>query len=304
MTKDVSPNPVSASVDRRGLMRGGALLGGAAVLGSGLTLSACAGEAEKPAFAMPDTTEGMNALARRMRLRADAGTLFWWFRGEVLANRDAVLTPICNMLFGAMMKVEPQEDGTLSIVQMEVGFRTDPETGKRLKSVVNPFTKEEVAIPYSPVGPTHMSYDKDNHPVLPDTIGGSTFTLKHTPTAFELLSDTVAMRGRTEGTLFTPGKPDRHLNDMSTFFSPAAIALDPTVGCAPCHAAGSDVGGYSRWLNMPEGMGSQTIRTIGEKVTEFTDLPQDFLEMIEQEEPDLIRDPNLVFTRPQKEYKN
>ena len=88
----------------RRTMLGGAGLTGVALTGSGLLGAA-------PALAaslireegIPTDPAARIAMIRRMRLRTDPGIVYWWFRGRNYAQQGAKLTPLCELVFGAVM---------------------------------------------------------------------------------------------------------------------------------------------------------------------------------------------------------
>lgn len=279
------------------------------LIGAGLSAAALAALPAAPAHGGTGT-EGIpadpavrNAIVRRMRYRADAGMIFWWFRGTTYAQQGARLTPLCGLLFGSMIRLTPAADGGFDVVQYELGFRTDLVTGERIETLKNPITGESLAIPTYPVGPSRLHYGPDNTPIVPGALGGSTLRYAHRPERFWRSGDTVFMQYLSESVVETAGKPDRVINDFGTIYAPAREALDPKVKSARAWVQSSDVTDYARWLNMPAGSGSQTLRSIGAKVHRYEDLPADWIEMVRRFDPEMAKDPMSVFTRSQATYK-
>lgn len=303
MSTDTTGNHLTIS--RRGILSGGVALTSAAGL-SALPMTASAAPtpaSPAPIPGMPASAAERAAVIRRLRFRVDAGPVFWWFRGVNYAVRDSVLTPICGLLFGSMMQLTPTADGGFDAVQYEVGFRTDPDTGARLEAVRNPFTGEMATVQYSPVGPTRMHYSADNVPQIEENLGGSKLIYEPRPERFYRAGDTVFLQYHAQSRVVTPGRTDRVINDFGMIHGPAASALDPRVTFAPAWIEGSDVTDYPRWLKMPPGMGSQTLRSIGQKVERYEDMPQDWRDMVAASDPQMAKDPLGVFTRPQGTYR-
>lgn len=289
-------------LSRRSVMTGSVALT-AASLASAALVAAPALAAAAPSSDLPMTAQERAAVVRRLRFRADAGPVFWWFRGVNYAVRDSVLTPICGLLFGSMMQLTPTADGGFDVVQYEVGFRTDPDTGVRLNAVRNPFTGEIVPLQYSPVGPTHMRYSADNVPQISENIGGSHLAYEHRPERFYRAGETLFLQYHAQSRVTTPNQTDRLINDFGMIHGPAATALDPKVAFAPAWIEGTDVTDYPRWLKMPPGMGSQTLRSVGQKVARYEDMPQDWRDMVAQADPAMAKDPMGVFSRSQATYR-
>lgn len=301
------PNDECALLSRRTMLAGGISLG---IAGS-MAGSAAAAFAEPQVpnqllreRGIPTDTASRVALMRRMRLRTDAGPVFWYFRGRNYAQQGANLIPICELVFGAVMLVTPNSDGTMDVVQYELGFRSPLGSAKRSDQLLNPITGEMIDLPFAPVGPTHIKYDVHNTLELPEKIGGSTFTLEHVPEVFYRVGETVTFQTHSRATVETPGQSNRVLNDMSMISSPDKEALDPDVACASAVAYGGDVTDYARWLKMPEGAGTQTLRSVGEKVTRYSDMPEDWRAMLAESDPVMAADPIAGLAREAAIYRN
>ncbi len=285
-------------MSRRGLMVGGGAMAALAALPLTPAL------ADPGAEGLPTAADVRAAIVRRMRYRTDAGMVFWWFRGRTYAQQGANLIPVCGMVFGSMIKLAPRADGGFDVRQYELGFRTDLATGERLEKLRNPITGEMLDIPFAPVGPTALRYSADNVPQVPATIGGSKFSYTHSPEEFWRAGDTLFMQYHARSVVETAGKPDRVLNDLGMIYGPVAAALDPKVMSAPASIQGTDVTDYARWLNMPAGQGTQTLRSIGAKVSRFEDMPRDWLAIVAKADPKIAADPLAVFDRAEATYRN
>ncbi len=282
----------------RRAMLGGTLAAGSLALAPGVALAA------KKGNGLPTTAAEQIATVRRMRYRVDAGQFFWWFRGRTYAQQGAKLTPLCGMVFGSLIDMAPLDDGGFEARQYEIGFRTDLVTGERIEKMRNPLTGEMIDIPFAPVGPTPLRYSADNLLDLPKTIGGSSFTYEHVPEIFYRAGDDICLQYEGHSIISTPGQSDRLINEIGTITSPAREALSPHVKCASASIQGTDVTDYARWFKMPPGMGTQTLRSIGRKVTRFADMPADWIAMVEKFDPELVRNPGSVFGRAQATYRN
>lgn len=296
-------NDETLLIGRRALMASGLALGAAAALPAGAAPAAPASGLMREQ-GVPADPAARSALVRRMRHRTDTGMVFWWFRGRNYAQQGATLTPMCELIFGAMAKVIPNADGSMDLVQYELGFRTAPDSGERAEKLRNPITGDMVDVPFAPVGPSRVHYSADNVVQLPPQIGGSKFTVEHVPELFYRLGDQICFQTHTRAVSMVPGVTDRVLNDMSMICSPAAEALNPRVKFASATAHGSDVTDYARWWKMPPGMGSQTLRSVGQKVRRFEDMPRDWVAMVAKADPAMAANPLSVLERAEATYKN
>ncbi|KPF90802.1 hypothetical protein IP81_14170 [Novosphingobium sp. AAP83] len=281
----------------------GALAAGAVATSINPSFAAEAAIGDPGAQGIPADPAARAAIVRRMRYRTDAGTFMWWFRGRTYAQQGATLIPVCGLLFGSMIKLSPRADGGFDMVQYELGFRTDLETGKRLDKLRNPITGEMLEIKAFPVGPTKLAYAADNVPVVPATIGGSMFTYEHKPELFWTAGDMLFMQYQARSKVETAGKPDRIINDVGMIYGKLADALNPRVKSAPAWIQGTDVTDYARWLKMPEGSGTQTLRSIGAKVHRYADMPADWRAAVAEIDPKMAADPMGVFNRNEETYR-
>ena len=133
---------------RRALMMGTIAAGAASAIPAlGATPAAGATSGLMREQGIPSDPATRSAIVRRMRHRTDAGLVFWWFRGRNYAQQGATLTPMCELIFGAIAKIIPAADGTMDIISYELGFRTAPDSGERADKLRNPIT---VAIQRAP----------------------------------------------------------------------------------------------------------------------------------------------------------
>jgi hypothetical protein len=291
--------------DEFGLISRRLMLGGSMAVGAALATPAFAANSPlERENGIPSDAASRIAITRRVRMRADKGLVFWWFRGRNYAQQGARLIPLCELIFGSMMDITPTADGGLAVVQYELGFRTALDSGERTEKLHNPVTGQMVDVPFAPVGPTHLTYSAQNVLQLPSSFGGSQFTTEHMPDIYYRLGDTLCFQTHSAARVVTPGQRDRVVNDMSMICSPMREALDTRRAYASAYAHGSDVTDYARWLKMPADAGTQTLRSIGQKVARWQDMPADWLAMVARSDPEMARDPLAVLRRPQAVYKN
>ena len=193
------------AMDRRALMASGLALGAAASIPASATGTRVTGNPLLREGAIPLDPAKRVAIARRMRFRTDAGPVFWWFRGRNYAQQGAKLIPMCELIFGALMHVTPRADGGMDVMQYELGFRTALDSGERAEKLRNPITGELVDVPFAPVGPTAVRYSADNVVQLPESIGGSKFSVEHVPELFYTVGNTVCFQTHTRATSIHSG---------------------------------------------------------------------------------------------------
>lgn len=253
---------------------------------------------------LPADAASRVAMYRRIRLRTDDGMVFWFFRGRNYAQQGANLIPLNDLSFGSFMKVVHRDDGGMDVISFELGFRTNLDSGKRTEQIYNPITDQMVDVPFAPVGPLRISYDAQNSLVLPEDIGGTRITVEHVPEVFYQLGDQACFQTHSRARAQTPGQPDRVLNDMSILTAPLAEALNPAVVSANSWGYGGDVTDYARWLKMPPGSGTQTLRSVGQKYHAYEQMPQDWRDMLAEADPEMAADPIEGLARDPMQYRN
>lgn len=295
MTQDAHTN--GPTLNRRSMMAASVGAAGLAALGTPVL------GATRTRRLDPNNPDDARAIVRKLRYRTDEGLLFWWIKGDYYAQVDATLTPLYGMSFGALHLVKQRSDGGFDMTQMELGFRTELDTGKRMQTFHNPLTGESMPAPFNPIGPTLVHYSRDAVPTVSSDLGGSHLDFHPMPERPFEAQGSVFVQYRARSTVTTTGLADRVVNDFSMIYGPSAEALDPAVTSVDARLYASDVASYPRWMNMGARPGAVTLRGIGGKVMRITDMPQDFLEMLEAHDPSMIKDPEAALHRAPVTYK-
>lgn len=296
-------------MDEMMLMSRRLLLGGSIAIGAATTFPAFAAGPQATVSApgqmnIPDDTAQRVRTIRRVRLRTDPGLVFWYFQGRNYAQQGATLTPLCDLKLGSIAMVEPNGDGTMDVTQYELGYRASPGSRTPAEKLLNPITDEMVDTPIAPVGPVRLHYDADNALRLQGDMGSSSLSFEHVPELFYQAGDNVAFLAQTRSRVTTPGKPDRIVNDVTMFCSPASEALDPKVHCASAIAHGSDVTDFARWWKMPADVGTQALRSLGHKVERYAEMPEEWSAVLARVDPLMATDPLAGLKRKSAEYRN
>jgi len=283
-------------LDRRSLIAG-------AMVGTAAAVAAPAFAAKSVSRLDPSNPADARQIIRKLRYRTDEGMVFWWIDGVYMANVDAVLTPLYGMCFGALQMVKQRGDGGFDVTQMELGFRTELDTGKRMRTFVNPLTNQSMPAPFNPIGPTTVHYSPDAVPSVPRDLGGSQIDFRAFPEKPFVAQDQVFVQYRAQSHVQTAGMADRTINDISMIYGPAAQALDP--GCTSVDAwlHSSDIASFPRWMNMGNRPGNITLRGVGAKVKRISDMPKNWLAMMEEYDPAILADPEAALRRNPLTYK-
>jgi hypothetical protein len=246
----------------------------------------------------PTRPEDARAIYRKMRYRTDSGLVFAWVKGPHLAVVGANLTPLYGINLGAIQRITQRPDGGFDVREIEISFTTDVDTGKRLTQFRNPLTQEVLPVKLRTPHPSTVSYSRDNDLRAPPTYQGARFDVSHFPVATFVIGDDLFVRDRTRATIQAAGRPERILNEISTFSAPRAVVLDPSVAWVDAKVQSNDMTSWPTWLNMAGAPGVMGLYAVGGKARDFAAMPTDWLVMLHEVWPEIAADPIAALDRP------
>lgn len=276
-------------------------------LALGLGFAAAAGLCSNGALAAeldPSNPEDLRMMFRKLQYRTDSGLVFWWMRGRYFGQIDAALTPLYGLNWGVIQRVAQRSDGGFDVREIELSFHTDLEFKQRLTTFHNPITNEDVAVEFSPLGPSVVHYSRDNLPQIPTQMVGSTAESTSIPPEALVIGDQILFSSRSATRVMTPGVPDRTFNDITTISGSLKAARDPSVTSVPAMLQSSDVTSWQRGLKMGDQPGSMTLRALGGKVGRLDHMPPSWLAMLRDAAPDIAADPEGALDRAPARFKN
>ena len=245
----------------------------------------------------PANPEDARAIYRKLRYRTNSGLLFSWVKGPYMAAIDGNLVPMYGINLGSISRVTQRADGGFDLRDLEISFRVDVETGRRLTSFHNPITNEILPVVVRPQGPNVLNYTRDNDGHINDVPGGARFDMKHFPPSPFVLGDEIYIRDRSHATVTMADGSTSMLNEVSTISAPRSQVLDPTSVTVETRVQSNDVRSWPAWLNMGNRQGTLGLYGNGAKVQRFSDLPQDWLAMLHEELPEIATDPVAALDR-------
>ncbi|WP_285021352.1 DUF1838 family protein [Novosphingobium sp. fls2-241-R2A-195] len=232
---------------------------------------------------------------RKLRYRTDDGLLFSWIKGPYMASISGDLVPMYALNLGAIQRVTQNADGSFNLIDLEISFRVDAQTGERLKTLRNPITGETVPVGGRGPIPTHLKVSADNEFVIPELPGQPRYEHEHVPVSFFPLGRTeLAIRDRSHARVTAPDGSVSFLNEVSTIAGPSELVLDPTTTTVNARVQSNDVRSWPAWLNMGDRPGSLALFANGGKVSRFADLPDDWHAMLKIYYPQIAADPIAV----------
>jgi Protein of unknown function (DUF1838) len=263
---------------------------------AGLLATASVAAIDDTAGAQPkgsiEDPAAFNRYYRRIRYAPGDDLLFWWMRGRRYGLVDNQLTPFFDMHVGSMHRCRDLDSDRYEVSSAATIYFTDLDSGELLESWNNPVTGKVVRFNYAPprAGRSEYSYREGVRESAP--MPGVRQDERHTHTALQIIgeeawfTEEVSMIAHFEAT----GKSIK-VHDTSTYGSPVAALLDPSVRFVPAVEHFNDYNDWSPRFQMGDKPGTSVARCSGRKVATLEEMPDDFLRIARRIHPDAFRDP-------------
>lgn len=281
-------NCQAAGLDRRSALR----LGAIALAAATMPASAAAASQVKKRTLDPANPADTLLIYRKLRFRTDDGLVFSWLKGPYYAAYQGDLIPVYALNLGSIQRFTQNPDGSFSIIDLEMSFRVDVETGERLSKLRNPITGEIVKVGGRGPVPFPVRFTATNDAEIAKLPGQPIYEHTHLPIKpFDIGKTDIAVRDRSHAKVTAPDGFISHLNEVSTLSAPKALALDPSVHYLEARVQSNDVRSWPDWLKMGDRPGTLNLFANGAKVSRFEDLPEDFHALLEKHYPKIAADP-------------
>ncbi|MGF7153392.1 DUF1838 family protein [Novosphingobium gossypii] len=229
---------------------------------------------------------------RKLRYRTDDGLIFSWLKGPYMAATGGDLIPMYALNLGSIQRITQNADGGFDIIDLEISFRVDAETGERMKTFRNPVTGETVAVGGRGPVPTHATASADSHFTIPDKPGQPKFELEHRPVSYFSIGHTeMAIRDRSHARVIAPDGSVSLLNEVSTISGARDLVLDRRTTTVNTRVQSNDVRSWPAWLKMDDRPGTLNLFANGGKVGSFAELPADWHALLKVHYPQIASDP-------------
>lgn len=245
----------------------------------------------------PNNAEDGRLIYRKLRYRTDSGLLYSWVKGPYMAVIDGNLIPMYAINLGAISRVTQRPDGGFDLIDLEISFRTDVNSGERLTKFRNPVTGETVPVVVKPQGPNRLLVTRDNEVQISNLPNGTKYEHTHPAVRAFALGSEIVLRDRSHSRVTAPDGSVSMLNEVSTLSGPSAIVLDPSVPTVNARLQANDVRSWPSWIKMGDRAGHLALFGNGGKVSRFEDLPADWRQMLKDNFPDIAADPVAALDR-------
>lgn len=254
--------------------------------------------AAQPALDLNDRVQ-LFAAFRKLAHSQDDRVGWWWLRGTRFGVVDSVATPFWDMYVGTWFRTRNMDDESYEVTMAGANFYTPPNSTSLLRRFRNPYTGEEVEVPYAaPRARTTTMTSEKASPFGELNIPGMKTTQSGDVGPGWIEGDEVVIRGdmvlRAEP--IDPGSAARSLtvNDWSTYVGQLAQVADPEVKSAPCRQYFTDILTWPKWLKMSDHPGSYVSRCYGRKELSMDQMPQTWRKLFAEVQPDVARNPAAV----------
>jgi hypothetical protein len=317
MKRESTPPGRSNGATRRSVLAGGA----AALLCGGAASAAGAGDAGAPsvrgsapatgpvdpaARALAATLTGPALLDAfvRMRGRADGGLVYGWLESQRSAVIDGDVTPLFDVVAGAVSRYERLGDSLVEATVLEVAHYVDPASGELLKTLTMPGAASAIDVPVYRFGPTKVRFavDHDEWEEFVPAQGGSN-AAKFAPRASVHLVRSIAepmafgrrvsLRANEFGRVY----PDRakpptvYYREWMTWHAAAADLANRRLVSVPAEYGYTALTSWRPWMRMGDVRGHTIDHGSGAKADRWSDCNPRFVQLLSRTHPDVLDDP-------------
>ena len=247
-----------------------------------------------PSRAAIDFDSPTDLLAALIKLSGslDERLTIWWQDGIRYGVMDGKSTPFCGFQIGLFNLHTKISDDAYRVTQFELTYYTDLTSGELLREFENPFTGKTNRLLHVRMGPLIRTQTIEG--LLPDQ--GERAAIKDLETQVGPITvhdgDVWIPTGVSAMIQFPfPNAPVLPLNQYQTFHGKLDHLEDPEIVAAPAQLQFQNVIFWEPWLQMNDHPGHSMGRAWGRKLMSVEDLPDSYLAMAREINPDMIEDP-------------
>jgi hypothetical protein len=248
-----------------------------------------------------DLNNRSDLLSLQVKLRGslDDRMVISWIRATQYAVVDTVITPLYHLRNASFQKFTKLSDDKYAITMLELAYFTDLETGAPLTSFTNPFTHATGTFPPALFGPNHVSLTTEGlQPPEHFPFGTLTFEGGLGPAYTD--GDDVWMREETLVRMSSdnPAFGNYVYNELVTYKGRWADANNPDIASVDAWITYNTTSNWRPWMMPGDTPGHIMSEGYGKKVQTVADLPEDYLALARELDPELIDDPEKALTAP------
>jgi hypothetical protein len=235
----------------------------------------------------------------KLRGSLDERMVISWIRATQYVVVDTIVTPLYRLLNGSFQKFTRIDDDKFGITMLELAYFTDLETGEPLSEFRNPYTNETGTFPPALLGPNTVSLTTDGlQPPENFPFGALTFDGKLGPAYTD--GDDAWMREETLVRMESdnPAFGNYIYNEIVTYKGSWADANNPDIASMDSYVTYNTTSNWRPWMMPGDTPGHIMSEGYGKKVHSIDELPEDYLAIAHQLNPEVIADPEKILTSP------
>lgn len=270
----------------------GLLAGAAMAAGAGPAGAAAHGTGEGNWTRDP---EGLLRGLMKLRASLDDRMTLEWFKGIVYGVVESSVTPFFTVNAVAFAWYARAEDGSYRGRRAEVTYHGDLATDRRISAFENPYNGSKMDVPLSRTPAMDAVIDRTGL-VLPARMGP--LRLEAQPSLGPALvnGERCWIRLDTRSKVYAPGndQPLTVYNESLSYAGRSADLDDKSVLSAPCQISYNNLMSWRDWMRMDGIPGHSITVASGEKVLSLAEVPGELRDFVEQQHPDLAKDPRAA----------
>lgn len=245
-----------------------------------------------------DRGDFLNAVIK-MRGSTDERLCIGWVTGTRYAVIDHRAIPMMGLLAATFFQYRRRGPDAYEARSLEVAYFTDLKTRKLIETWRNPITDRVVDVPQTRMGPSQFTLTADgltlqlaageavgmdvNHRFTPAVVRGDDVWI----------TEVIGVSGTPRG----EGAKPFVYNEMSTYQSKLSDLSDPAKATVPTSVSFHGLVTFRPWMGFGDTPGHTTAHGSGTRAASITDLPEYYVELTREFNPDVLEDPLAVLNQ-------
>jgi hypothetical protein len=256
-------------------------------------LSACVSAGPAVAAAVDlDHPQGVLDTLVRLRGSHSPRPTFWWLTETVYGVVGDRITPLHMGHVGTVVRTVPNGDGSATLTQLETVFWTALDGVTELTTLKNPYTGADNPLTPLVMGP-HSVRLTTKGTEAPQQAPGGTMAFASSLGPVVQVGDDIFISSDVMAavTFEDPGKPQRTVNDLSTYQGRLSDLERASGGFVPAWVTMQSVSSWTSAMDMGGREGHLVSRAAGAKVESIDLMPTLWRTFAARHSPHILKDP-------------
>ena len=225
-----------------------------------------------------------------MRGALDQKLVTSWVSARYYGVVDDRMEPLFAVVSAVFARYRANADGSVTAVNAELAWFTDPVTGRAMESFRNPLNGKLCKVPGGGFMPSKIIFGADLSFKLARPVPG--MELVHEVLPAEVRGNDVWLTERSRSAFTPPGaaRPFRY-SESNTFHAKRSALAAPGVTRVVSEVSFTNVCSWRPWLEMGDAPGHLTAIGIGQHGAAMADVPPAWIEATKARRPDVWQDP-------------